>query len=125
MRSFLNQSVTNENTKNTSDQKNLSGRLQTFETRYIPSVRSSSMADSKVMDSLEVNDGMYKSNFNRKSKILIEIQHVADELSEIERIESKNIDNDKYIEIFSFKSNIDYLYKSNTMIKYNEKNNLE
>lgn len=68
---------------------------------------------------------MDKSSVNNRTKILQEIQHIADELSEIERQELKNVKQDNYIEIFSFKSNITFLYKSNSEIKFHRKNDLE
>ena len=125
MRSFLNQSVKEAEAQGPKIIKDLSDQVQTVDSKYIPSGRSSSMKDLKILDSLEISEGLYKSTNNKKSRILDEIQHVADELSEIERIESKHVNQDKYIEIFSFKSNIDFLYKSNSSIKYDKKNDLE
>lgn len=53
------------------------------------------------------------------------IENVTHELSEIERSETRNTKKSTFVEIFSFRANIDLLYKPNTMIKFNEANDLE
>mmetsp|Transcript_36030 Transcript_36030/g.41610 ORF Transcript_36030/g.41610 Transcript_36030/m.41610 type:complete len:140 (+) Transcript_36030:726-1145(+) len=102
-----------------------SEQLDDNDTRYSCSLNCNYPYAKNQSESMVLADELFNTTGNVKDRLISEISQLNEELAEIDRRGSLYENNSKFVNIFSFKANIDFLYKPISLIKYDTKNELE